>query len=553
MPPNHRDTTVTTELLLPDIGRDEPLAGPAPSNERVASHLVSRAARRLEIVCIATFVSTFLLWLVVNFARGDLANEFRALYQWLPPAAILASSATMFAAVRSRRFSPSTLVRLGLVYEVVISFAMTCASSLGAFTGMAASDFNADRVGLSYVALWTLFFTVLVPARPREALVALVASSSAVPLVYLLQVRAGAAPQLGLDPFLPIFVLPYAMGVVLAYIAARIVHRLGVEVRRAHELGSYRLDALLGRGGMGEVWRASHRTLARPAAIKLIRRDALAADATLAEVAEARFEREAQVIASLQSPHTVELYDFGTTEDGMLYYVMELLDGVDLDALVRNFGPLPPDRVVHLLRQACASLAEAHQRGVVHRDIKPANIYLCRRGIEHDVVKVLDFGLVKQFAREDYADAGAARVALTHANVVAGTPHYMAPEMALGERSIDGRADIYALGCVAFWLLTGRVVFEAETSTAAIVAHVRQEPRPPSAASDMSIPASLDRIVLDCLAKDPAARPQTPEQLAARLADVPLARAWTEADAARWWAAHQPAAASGAPAPMSRG
>ena len=209
---------------------------------------------------------------------------------------------------------------------------------------------------------------------------------------------------------------------------------MGREVVRARELGSYRLEERLGQGGMGEVWRARHRMLARPAAIKLIRRDALASDPASAEVAATRFEREAQVIASLQSPHTVELYDFGRTEDGALYYVMELLDGVDLDAFVRRFGPLPAERVVYLLCQACSSLAELHRRGLVHRDIKPANIYLCRRGIEHDVVKVLDFGLVKQLAPAELAKSRA----LTRTDAVAGTPDYMAPEMAMGNRR--GRA-----------------------------------------------------------------------------------------------------------------
>jgi serine/threonine-protein kinase len=239
-----------------------------------------------------------------------------------------------------------------------------------------------------------VFFTVLVPVRPREALLALLASAAATPALYAAQVRAGAAPALPAASFYLIFVQPYLVVTVLSYVAARVVHHLGVEVRRAHELGSYRLDELLGRGGMGEVWRASHHTLARPAAIKLVRQDALGGDPAAAELAAIRFEREAQVIANLQSPHTVRLYDFGRTDDGTLYYVMELLDGVDLDRLVREHGPLPPERAVHILHHVCASLNEAHRRGVVHRDVKPANIYLCQEAFEHDVEMVLDFGLV---------------------------------------------------------------------------------------------------------------------------------------------------------------
>ena len=340
-------------------------------------------------------------------------------------------------------------------------------------------------------------------------------------------------------PFLQVFVFPYVANATLAYVAARVVHQLGVEVREAHELGSYRLEVLLGRGGMGEVWRASHRMLVRPAAVKLIRRDALATDPALAAVAVERFQREAQVTASLQSPHTVALYDFGETDDGALFYVMELLDGVTLETIVRQFGPLPPERVVHVLRQVCASLAEAHHLGLVHRDIKPANIYLCRRAMEHDVAKVLDFGIVKRVMT---ADAQAVSV-LTRSDAVTGTPAFMPPEIAMAS-TVDGRADLYALGCVAYWLLTGRMVFEETTPLAVILAHVQKTPLPPSAVSELPIPEALDRLVLDCLAKDPAARPENAQALSARLAAVPLARPWSEVDAARWWESHQPSAPS---------
>jgi serine/threonine-protein kinase len=534
-------TPATTEVVMPR-SRALPLPAVPPSaaasnDERVASRLVDRAVHRLEVVCIAATVSLLVLWLGANAALGRLDDEFRSVHQWFPPTAAIAVSLLVLAVARSGRLRAPTLVRVGLVYQVAMSFAIACGSYLGAFEGVTASDLTADRAGVTYVVPWTLFFTVLVPARPREALLALIASGCAVPLVYLGEVRAGAAPALTASEFALIFVLPYVANTAFAYIAARLVHQLGVEVRRAEELGSYRLDTLLGRGGMGEVWRASHRTLARPAAIKLIRRDAVANDEAGVGVAVARFEREAQIIASLQCPNTVQLYDFGTTEDGTLFYVMELLDGVDLDGLVRRFGPLPAERVVHIVRQVCASLAEAHRRGVVHRDVKPANIYLCRRGIEHDVVKVLDFGLVKHVAGD-----GAADFTLTRADALVGTPQYMAPEMATGEFPVDGRADLYALGCVAFWLLTGRRVFEAETVTAAILAHVRRRPEPPSGATELPVPEALDRLVLDCLAKDPAERPQSPELLAERLDAVPVTKAWTEADAARWWDAHRPAA-----------
>jgi serine/threonine-protein kinase len=523
-------------VLRPRISPHKSAGPTVPTDQQVASHLVVQAARRLEIVSTVAFVAVLLLWLVVNALAGEIANEFASPAQWAPPIVELTASAAMLLIARSGRWSSATLIRIGLVYEVVISLAVTCGSYLLAFQGLDASDFTNDRIGVIGVVPWTMFFTVLVPARPREALVALVISNAFVPVLYLQQVYAGAAPALGVGQFLTIFVLPYAVNIVLSYVAARIVHHLGVEVRRAHELGSYRLDVLLGRGGMGEVWRASHRMLARPAAIKLIRRDTLDRDPALAATAVDRFEREAQVIASLQSPHTVELYDFGITDDGSLFYVMELLEGVNLEVLVRKFGPLPPERVVYLLRQACSSLAEAHHRGLVHRDIKPANIYLCHRAMEYDVVKVLDFGIVKKAVT---GNDPAARV-LTAGNDIAGTPDFMPPEIAMGAANIDGRADLYALGCVAFWLLTGRSVFEEVTPMAAIIAHVQKQPIPPSTATEFEVPAALDQIILDCLAKDPEARPVNAEALSSRLAAISFARPWTEQSAVRWWDAYRP-------------
>ncbi|NOT07723.1 MAG: serine/threonine protein kinase, partial [Gemmatimonadales bacterium] len=281
-------------------------------------------------------------------------------------------------------------------------------------------------------------------------------------------------------------------------------------------------------GGMGEVWRARHRLLARPAAIKIIR-----PFLTANQDAVARFGREAQAIASLRSPHTVDLFDFGVADDGSFYYVMELLDGVDADALVRRFGPVPPARAVHLLRQICHSLSEAESRGLVHRDIKPANIFLCRYGEDYDFVKVLDFGIVKG-AREIAGGAAA----LTGDNAVQGTPAFIAPEQAMGEESLDGRADIYATGCVAYWLLTGELVFDAPSPVALLMHHIQTAPPAPSSRTSQPIPPELDRLVLSCLAKDPADRPQSARELSRRLAEIEGADAWTSERGRKWWAQH---------------
>ena len=286
---------------------------------------------------------------------------------------------------------------------------------------------------------------------------------------------------------------------------------------------------------MGEVWRARHRMLARPAAIKLIR------TSVVSEEAVRRFEREAQVIAGLRSPHTVDLFDFGIAADGAFYYVMELLDGLDADSLLRRYGPLPAERAVHILRQVCHSLSEAQSRGLVHRDIKPANIFLCRYGEEYDFVKVLDFGIVGT-VRERNEPA----LDDTGEDMIKGTPAFIAPEQAMGS-GVDGRADIYSVGCVAYWLLTGQYVFTGGTPIGLLMQHIQAEPRPPSARTDRPIPRALEELVLACLAKDPAARPQSARELSRRLGELG-AEGWSQEQAREWWTANRPGAATaGAP------
>lgn len=303
-------------------------------------------------------------------------------------------------------------------------------------------------------------------------------------------------------------------------------------VRRVREFGSYQLVALLGKGGMGEVWRAEHRLLARPAAIKLIRPEKLGgADAEGRHATLRRFEREAQATALLRSSHTIQLYDFGVTDDGTLYYVMELLDGFDLDTLVARFGALPWARAVHLLGQVCDSLAEAHERRLIHRDIKPANIYACRYGRSTDFIKVLDFGLVK--VHRERLDT-----TMTDQGQFAGTPTCMAPEQIVPDGVLDARTDIYALGCVAYWLLTGRHVFEAATAVQMLAHHLEARPTPPSDRLGQPIPPRLDAIVLACLEKNPANRPQTVDAFARDLASCGGDDAWTAAVARTWWSEH---------------
>ena len=248
----------------------------------------------------------------------------------------------------------------------------------------------------------------------------------------------------------------------------------------------------------------------------------------------ARFEREAQATCSLRSPHTIELYDFGIAEDGTFYYVMELLDGFDLQVLIDRFGPIPTLRAVQLLKQVCHSLAEAHADGLIHRDIKPANVYVCRYGRDVDFVKVLDFGLVKPQQRE-----GPTQLDITAENAARGTPGFMAPEQVVGDREPDGRSDIYALGCLGYWLVTGRLVFTGRTAIETILQHVQGEPVPPSQRSSLEVPRSFDELILACLAKNPDDRPPTADDVAARLSAIE--RECSDDSVREWWEQLHPA------------
>ena len=334
------------------------------------------------------------------------------------------------------------------------------------------------------------------------------------------------------------------LGTTLATIASRVTYGLRQQVREATDIGQYTLEEKIGGGGMGEVWRARHRLLIRPAAVKLIRVQGAGSLPDDPERLMRRFEREARATAALKSPHTVQLYDFGVTDDGSLYYVMELLDGLDLDTLVTRHGPVPAERAVRILRQVCSSLAEAHSNGLVHRDIKPANIVIGRHGITYDFVKVLDFGLVKLDSAKPDTDA----VKLTAAGSTSGTPGFMAPEIALAEETTDHRVDLYSLGCVAYWLLTGKLVFEGASALKVMLAHAHDAPARPSTRVELAIPPELEALVMECLEKDPQRRPASARAIAARLESIPVAADWTPERAEKWWAAHLPRSADARPA-----
>ena len=396
--------------------------------------------------------------------------------------------------------------------------------------------------GMSWLCFVILTQPAIVPTPPLKTLVVSLAIATmdpaAVWIAHLRGVPMEAEPYLLIWRFIPNYIC-----VGMALIPSTLIAGLGRRVNEARELGSYQIGERIGLGGMGVVYHARHRLLARPAAIKLIRPETLG-DGDGTRVALERFHREAQAAALLRSPHTIGLYDFGVTDEGTFYYVMELLDGFDLESLVRRFGPVPAERAITLLRQACHSLGEAHTRGLIHRDIKPSNLFTCRLGLNVDFVKVLDFGLVK--LRRDPTVTPGETALLTNPDVTTGTPAYMAPEMALGEKPIDGRADLYSLGCVAYWLVTGRLVFEGETPVQTMLRHLQSEPVPPSQVSEIEIPAELERVILQCLAKRPEDRPSDAMALACALESVPLREPWSTRRAEHWWEVNHPA-----PAPVT--
>ena len=390
---------------------------------------------------------------------------------------------------------------------------------------------------VTWVPALVMLFPLLLPGSPSRMLAAAVVAGAATPVTLVLLQLTGRIPA---DPEAYVnAVVGSAVAVGMAHIGTRTIYGLGREAVASRELGSYRLEERLGEGGMGEVWRARHRLLARPAAIKLVRAARAGADSLeVSEEAVRRFEREARATASLRSPHTVGLFDFGVSAEGAFYYAMELLDGLTIETLVRRHGPIPAERVIHVVQQMCHSLSEAEWRGLVHRDIKPANVFLCRYGEDHDFVKVLDFGIVKSLRDDEEPPT-----TLTRANVVRGTPAFVAPEQVLGG-DLDGRADIYATGCVAYWMLTGQLVFAAESPIALALHHAQTPPTPPSVHTELFIPPDLDALVMACLAKDPAARPSSARELSRRLSAIKLHHPWTEERAREWWATHQPVRAA---------
>jgi tRNA A-37 threonylcarbamoyl transferase component Bud32 len=499
---------------------------PSTASCTLPPDLLREASRRLGIMSLLGAVLWLLGTVLGHIAESAMSNGRIAWYSFGGTDGIAVVSVVvslgLFAYARRSNRPPEFILDLGLVYLVLTAF------NIGLmFHWKGAPHDMAVQPEISWIGAIVLVFAAIVPNAPMKILIAGLVAASMNPAAMLIA-RARGTWEFGSATNVILMHYPDFLLVGVAVVISQVVTRLGQQVMRAREMGSYELGELLGRGGMGEVYRATHRMLARPAAIKLIRPEMLSGADEDAQLALRRFRREAEAAANLRSPHTVEIYDFGVTDDGTLYFVMELLDGLDLETLVRRHGPLPASRVVHIVQQVCDSLEEAHANGLVHRDIKPANIHVGRVGLQEDFVKVLDFGLVKPTA----VTLGDNSLA-TAAGLTPGTPAYMAPEVALGEHA-DGRADLYALGCVAYYLLTGRLVFEAENVFQVVVKHLQDEPEPPSRRTDQSVPASLDAVVLACLVKQRETRMRSAGDLRRALAGAGLP-AWRGDQAAQWW------------------
>ena len=382
--------------------------------------------------------------------------------------------------------------------------------------------------GLEWAVLLVLTHTqigraVFVPSPPlRTLVIGLLASAPVVAGMWIAEAARGSAAQAVVVHRLAWVILAAAT----ATVTSSVIYGLRRQVTEARHLGQYTLVEKLGEGGMGVVYRARHAMLRRPTAIKLLRPDKAGAQSL------ARFEREVQLTAQLSHPNTVSIFDYGRTPDGVFYYAMEYLDGIDLETLVRVFGPQDPGRVVHILRQVAGSLAEAHALGLVHRDVKPANIILCQRGGVPDVAKVVDFGLAKDLE-------GASAAALTRATDITGTPMYLAPEAISDPDTVDGRSDLYALGAVGYYLLAGAHVFEGGTLVEVCSHHLRTPPVAPSERLGRPLPLDLESVILSCLEKEAARRPPTADAVSTHLAMCVGVDEWGESRAREWWEEHR--------------
>jgi serine/threonine-protein kinase len=405
------------------------------------------------------------------------------------------------------------------------------------------ADAYVSMLQLGGTGMMVALRAAFIPSAPRRTLFLTVAVGAPIIVATsaLLPTSDNGLALRGLDslalPWLPgTAIMVWGVVCMTCTVISWVIYGLRIQVREARRLGQYVLERKIGEGGMGEVYRAHHGMMRRPTALKLLRADGAGENRLL------RFEREVQLTARLTHPNTITVFDYGRTHDGVFYYAMELLDGATLERIVAVSGAQEPGRVVRILLMACGALSEAHGIGLIHRDIKPANIMLCTRGGEYDVVKLLDFGLVKQLQVDGDR-------ALTGASTLTGTPQYMAPESIRAPESVDARTDIYMLGAVAYYLLAGSELFRGQSIIEVCGQHLHEPPEP-FAARGASVLPELESLVFACLEKDPARRPQSAAELRHRLETCPI-EPWTAEAARRWWLQHDTALLQQAPASAS--
>jgi hypothetical protein len=532
-----RPASRTTESIIVSASPDRPggvlkcgkqssFASGSLTHVRIADDVAKQGAQRIGILAIVTAATVVGNVVLQQMLQPEMAAAQQNPVFRLSALFLVLAGIGLAALQRSDLVSAQDLLDLGLVFEVAGACALAVMENAIPWP-------EAPIRGSTAVATWLAICVVIIPNKPWKSIPAAIASAAIVPVAH-----AVTAGMLG-HPALPWNRLAiYSLGPVVVagwtpFISTRL-HRLHEDLSQSQDFGSYHLEKLLGAGGMGEVWLARHRLLRRDAAVKVVSAGLLDnASHTERRQIQKRFESEARAIASLRSPHTVAIYDYGLAENGSLYYVMEYLDGLDAETLVNQYGPQPAGRVIWFLRQACESLEEAHDAGLVHRDMKPSNVFICRLGKRVDFAKVLDFGLVKKVA-------GATQTAfMTSVNRTTGTPAFMAPEQVRGE-DVDARTDIYGLGCLAYFLLTGTVLFNKPSAMAMALAHLTEQPEPPSVRSELAVPESLETVVMACVAKRPEERPQSIPEFRAMLDSCLDVTPWTAAEANRWWALHRP-------------
>lgn len=502
-------------------------SNPGPDSASLSEYalspaVLSRAANRLPWIAVAVSLCLLLLFVIEGFFDLRMADAERS--GWLLASiGVLAVFPIVLLVMHRAGCSAKRLLDVGLGYEIIGAFALMTLEY-----GVPLTPDEPVR-GVSKTAVWIYVFTLSIPSTAvRSCTAAMLAACMGLLAVWFSAYRAHEPITL---PLTLVHLLLDFVVAALAFVLSRRTNALRGAAVRAREMGSYQLESLIGEGGMGQVWRSRHRLLIRDAAVKVIRPELLAQRSpNEAAAILRRFEKEARTTAILKSAHTVQLYDFGVTDDGTFYYAMELLSGTDLEQLIIRFGPQSPSRVKTILLQVCESLEEAHALGMVHRDIKPRNIFLCQLGSAFDFVKVLDFGLVR------HLDTNGSSL-LNRNRLASGTPAFMSPEAVLGQ-GLDSRADIYGVGCVAYWLLTGELVFEVEGTLSAALAHVQRLPSPPSERSRFQIPPALERVIMRCLEKDPSKRPQSAGELRNILERECDCGVWSRTDAANWWRMH---------------